>query len=773
MKGYIVSASHTTTEDKTQVYLYGRLENGESFVAINDHVPYFFIEEKDAQKIKPYLSKFTVEETECKNFQGKPVIKISHPSQTEINKLQKALIEKDIETYEADVKPHQRFLIDHELLGTLDITGEYDKSERVDRIYQEPKIKPSVFSPELKVVSIDIESDKKLDTLYCIGLYTAKEQVNFMITDKKIPKTVSCKNERECLEKFKQKMIALDPDIITGWNVIDFDFQFLKRKFDEHGIDFDIGRDNSETRIRIESDFFRSSSVTIAGRQVLDGLNLIKDPFIKEAPSIRNADFESWSLEDVAQKLIGKGKLIKGKGRHDEITELYTKNQAKLAEYNLLDCQLAYEILEKTETLKLAVERSQLTGLMLDKLTASILAFDSLYLREARKRKIVSPSTHYTHKEERIKGGYVMESKPGIYHEVLVLDFKSLYPSIIKTFNIDPASYLEEKEKDSVEAPNGAKFRNTDGVLPHIINNLHEAREKAKKEKRELASYAIKIIMNSFFGVLANPNCRYFSLEIANAITHFGQHLIKLTAEKIQDHGLEVIYSDTDSIFISTKKDKEGAREIGEELPKSINQFYKEHIKKKYHRTSFLELEFKKHYRAFIIPKIRNLEKGSKKRYAGLVDENGKDHVEIVGLEAIRGDWTEAAQEFQIELLEKVFHKEEVTSFIKQYVKKIQEGKMDSKLIYSKSIRKDLDKYTKTTPPHVKAARQLENLESTLIQYYITTKGPEPIQKHKSPLDYKHYIDKQIAPIANTILAFFDTTLEEIVKQSKQKKLFN
>lgn len=772
MKGYIVSAHHDVKDEKTYVYLYGRLENGQSFVTLNKLEPYFFIEKKEAAKVKSYLSKYTTSETNATTFQNQDVIKISHTDYGMITKLAKVLHDKDINTYEADVKPVQRFLIDNDLKGTIQIEGDSQPLEKIDRYYQDPVIKPVQFHPKLQTVAIDIESDKTTGKLFCIGIYSEEKKTVFMVTKEKVPQVVSCATEEECLEKWKQAIIKLDPDIITGWNVIDFDFLYLKKLFEKHDIPFDIGRDNSQVRLRIESDFFKSSTVAITGRQVLDGLNLMKDPFIQEAPSIKNAKFDSWTLEDVAQSLLGSGKLLKGKDRHSEIEQLYKKDQEKLALYNLQDCKLAYDILEKTQTLELAIERSQLTGLTLDKLTASVAAFDSLYIREARKRKLVSPTTRYTRKEERIKGGYVMESKPGIYHEVIVLDFKSLYPSLIKTFNIDPASFVKKATANTIEAPNGAHFLNTEGILPGIIKTLHEARESAKREKRELASYAIKIIMNSFFGVLANENCRYFSLDIANAITHFGQYLIKLTAEQITERGLNVIYSDTDSIFIETERSNEKANQLGKKLPEEINEFYKEYIQEKYKRTSQLELEFKKHYKAFMMPKVRNLEKGSKKRYAGLIEKNNKEEIEITGLEAIRGDWTEAAQEFQKELLDKVFHRQEVTTFIRSYVQAIKKGKMDSKLIYTKSLRKGLDEYTKTTPPHVKAARLLEKVDSPTISYYITVNGPEPIQKHTHPLDYDHYIKKQIEPIANTILTFFGKTFEELTQESKQTKLF-
>ena len=787
MKAYILQADYNELNEKTIVKLFGKLESGKSFASINIIEPYFFIKQDDSKKLKPYLSKYQAQETSLTNFAHDKVLKVSHPLQSELNKLISYLHESSTETYEADIKPHQRFLIDNDILGSIDIKSQNSETlneagQRVDVIFSNPEISPSNFVPSLKVLSIDIESDENSDKLFCIGLHSKDYEKVFMITDKKLSRAVSCKNELECLNKFKEEIIKLDPDVITGWNIAGFDFPFLKKCCERNKISFDIARDNSETRIRVAKDFFKKSSVTIAGRQVLDALSLIKDPFIKEAPSIKNIDIESWTLEDVSQALLKEGKLIIGKDRHEKIQELYeSKSQAslqKLADYNLQDARLAYLLLEKTKTIELAIERSQLTGLQLDRITGSIAAFDSLYIREARKRSLVSPTTHYTNKEERIKGGFVRESNPGIYHDLLVLDFKSLYPSIIKTFNIDPSSHIENPSKHHsdklIRAPNNVYFTNTQGILPDIISKLHEAREKAKHEKRELSSYAIKIIQNSFFGVLASPNCRYFSLDVANAITHFGQYIIKLTAEKIESRGYRVIYSDTDSIFIDASTHKKDKKEIGKEIQENINDFYKHFVKKEYNRESYLELEFKRHYLAFLMPTLRSAtEKGSKKRYAGLYINNGKEELEIVGMEAIRGDWTDAAQEFQRELLLKVFKREEFIKFIKDYVKKLKDGKLDSKLVYRKSIRKSLEKYTKTTPPHVKAARQLDSLESNEIEYYITEKGPEPIQKLKHKLDYNHYIDKQIAPIANTVLFFFNRTFEDILKESKQTKLFN
>ncbi len=774
MKGHIVSISSSNDNEKTTINIFGRLENGKSFVAIIPFNPYFYIREEDEKKAKLILEKTRIEKTNLVNKNKEKVIKIIHENQTELNKIAKAIHQKDINTYESDLTPSIRYLIEKDIYNTIEILGESEPAESVDLVFKNPSIKPTEANIPLKVISLDIESNKKTSELFCIGIYNPNKSINLIISDKKVESAINCKDERELLTRFREEMIKLDADILTGWHVIDFDLDFLRKKFDEHNIPFNFGRTNERIRIKIEDNFFRNSTATIPGRQVLDGLNLIKDPFIQEAPSIKNKEFDSYTLENVSQKMLGEGKLISGKNRHEEIERLYEKDKKKVVDYNLQDCKLAYDLLIKTKILDLAIERSSLTGLPLNKLAGSIVAFDSLYIRESHKRGIVSPTTRYTEKEERIKGGFVMEPKPGIYHNVLVMDFKSLYPSMMKTFNIDPLSLLDKKEKNSVESPNKAYFKNEEGILPHILEKLHFAREKAKKEKRELSSYAIKIIMNSFFGVLASPNCRYYNLAMANAITHFGQMIIQLTAKKIEERGYKVIYSDTDSVFVETNLNKEKIISTGKEIQNYINKFYEEYVKKEYNRKSFLELEFKKHYLSLLLPKLRNAEKerGSKKRYAGLVEKNGKEEVEITGLEAIRGDWTQAAKDFQIELLNKIFHKQDPINFIKDYIKKIESGKLNDKLIYRKSIRKNLSDYTKTTPPHVKAARQLENLESNIIEYVITLEGPEPIQKLKHKIDYEHYIKKQITPIADTILHFFNTSVEEILKNTKQKTLF-
>ncbi|MEM3126783.1 MAG: DNA polymerase domain-containing protein, partial [Candidatus Woesearchaeota archaeon] len=285
-------------------------------------------------------------------------------------------------------------------------------------------------------------------------------------------------------------------------------------------------------------------------------------------------------------------------------------------------------------------------------------------------------------------------------------------------------------------------------------------------------SYAIKILMNSLFGALANPTCRFYSLDMANAITKTGQYLIKTVIEKVNKEGHEVIYGDTDSIFVkSGAKNYEEAEKIGNNIQKEINKFLEDYIEKKYDMKSHMELEFEKIFIKFFMPTIRKSETGSKKRYAGLLKKDGKEKISFTGLEFVRRDWTEASKVFQLGILDRVFHNKDVDSYIKEFVSDLKKGRYDDLLIYKKAMTKGIEEYTETTPPHVKAAMKMGKIKSNIIEYIMTENGPEPIDERKSKIDYEHYIEKQLKPLADSVLQFLEKKFDEIVSGKKQTGL--
>ncbi len=778
MKGFIIDPTYRIKDNKAYLHFFGRLENGESFLTINETKPYFFIKKSDRKKAEKIIHKvklkIDIEEAGLKDFKEQEVIKILVDVPPTVPKLRKEFEEQNIVCYEADIRFVYRTIIDKNILGCIEIEGNYTGDSYVNRVYMEPKIRTATIErPKITVLSIDIETDMKAQSIYAVALYAKnyKEEKtirqNFIVSKKamNIPDTEHFEREHEMLQTLLNKIQKIDPDIITGWNVVDFDFNVLRDRCKHYKIPFIIGRTAEETKVRIEPQFFRESSVTVVGRQVLDGIALLKNSFVK---------LDDYKLDTAARTILGKKKLLDfsgdaGLAKGAKIEELFQKDPETLVQYNAKDAELVIEILEKKDLINLVIQRSMLTGMQIDRVNASIASLDSLYIRETKKRGYVCNCSAYVKSEEHIKGGFVRDSTPGIYNYVVVCDFKSLYPSIIRTFNVDPLSFQKD---GTIVAPNGARFRDQNGILPMLIQRLWEQRDVAKKLNDAVASYAIKITMNSFFGVLASPLCRFYSLDIGNAITHWGQAIVKETAAEVEKKGYEVIYSDTDSIFIRVNVDNYSeAKKIGEKIAVEINAHFTKKIKKEYMRHSFLELQFEKVYRKCIMPKIRGTDVGAKKRYAGLKTDGEKETMDIVGMETVRRDWTECAKVFQMTLLHKIFAEEEVAQYIKRFVEEVKAGKHDDLLIYRKKLGKDVEGYIKTTPPHVKAARMLDKVESTIIEYYMTENGPEPVQKRKSKIDYHHYINKQLKPIADSILVFFNKSFEEVIFNKKQKSL--
>jgi len=775
MEGFIVYSTYRIIENKAYVHLYGRLSNGESFQISKYFRPYFFIKASDEAALKklPIDIKYEVEKTELKEFTYEPLVKIILDLPKDVALFRDKIKDAKIRSYEADVRFTQRFLIDHGINSSLKIEGEFKKGEYTDRFYEEPKLELAEYFPELKILSFDIETNPKATEIFSISLYTKGYEKVIIVSDKKLKNAISVPDEKTLLETFYKELQNLDPDVITGWNVIDFDLQVIEKQSKKYKLPFNLGRTNSDSRLRIQHDFLRESTADVVGRLVLDGIHLLKLSYIR---------LDDYKLDTAAEHFLGEKKLIGQGDKGKEIVDAFKNDPQKLVDYNLKDSELVYNVLHISHALSLTINRSLLTGMQLDKVRGSIASLDSLYLRAARQAGYVCSNNEFFEREERIKGGFVQTSIPGLYDNIVVVDFKSLYPSIIRTFNIDPLSFVtqekravlsEQQNKLLIKAPNDAEFLNEDGLLPQIIQSLWKQRDQARKKKDEQLRYAIKIIMNSFFGVLANPSCRFYSLAMANAITHFGQHIIKLTAKKIEEMGYKVIYSDTDSAFVDAKaKNVEEAQKIGEKISISINKFYVDYVKNDFKRKSFLELEFEKTFAKFLMPKIRGSEVGAKKRYAGLITVDGKEKIVFTGLESARSDWTQLAKDFQYTLLDKIFHEKEVSAFVKKFVADLQSGKFDDQLVYRKKLTKPLESYTKTTPPHVKAARQLKTLTTNIVKYVMTVDGPQPIQQVTSTLDYDHYLEKQLKPIADTILSFYGKQLDDLLSSSKQTSLF-
>jgi DNA polymerase-2 len=272
------------------------------------------------------------------------------------------------------------------------------------------------------------------------------------------------------------------------------------------------------------------------------------------------------------------------------------------------------------------------------------------------------------------------------------------------------------------------------------------------------------------FGVLGSPASRLFSPAVANAITAAGRHVTALAARIVAGFGHTVIYGDTDSVFVDAGADDEAeATRLGEVLRAQVESEVGERLAADYGCTSHLQLEFAKVYRRFFMPEVRGGKEGSKKRYAGMVG----GRLEIVGLEAVRRDWSGVARRFQRELLLRIFRDEPIRDFVTDFVRALEAGDFDAELVYRKAIRKPLDQYTRTTPPHVKAARKAGAGDARIVRYVMTRAGPEPVDGLTAAPDYDHYVTQQLQPIGDAILRFVpDVAFDELAGLRRQLSLF-
>ncbi len=391
----------------------------------------------------------------------------------------------------------------------------------------------------------------------------------------------------------------------------------------------------------------------------------------------------------------------------------------------------------------------------------AVAAFDHYVLPLLHRRGIVAPDKQDVHGTEHAAGGYVMEPTPGIYKNVAVLDFKSLYPSIIQTFCIDPYSRLNA-DVNTLETPTGFRFSRTEHILPRVIDKLLEQRSYAKKASDGALSQAIKILMNSFYGVMGSFGCRFYHPDLPSAITSTGQWLLKGCRSWLEERGFQVLYGDTDSVFVLLPElSQTDPEKAGRELAANLNDYWRKTMSAR-GLTSYLEMEFEKVYSTFVLPLARGREGGARKRYAGLRGSGPDETIEFVGMEYVRSDWTPLAKQFQYDLYLKVMSGEDVRSWLKEFVRRLMQGELDELLIYRKRLKKPVAEYTRNISPQVRAAKMLKK-PGREVKYLMTRSGPIPIQLKPTAPDYQHYLDKQIRPLADSLLGLQNTTLQDLI----------
>ncbi len=828
MRVQVLDADYIMNNNRPIVRLFGKKEDGSSVCLFYDgFYPYFYVR-GDIEQIKGILKEYNgevraIEEVKAfpsMGFQPEPStfykITITTPSKTP--EIRNKLESFGVRCYEADILFKYRFLIDFDINGMDWI--EVDAKQVQSSISKVPtyeinnikKVDVQENAP-MRYLSFDIESfmkNEKIDDyvnneiiLISINFYPEyRGKKSLVLSARPIggKDTIGLNDEKEMLQKFLDIIDDYDPDIITGYNIENFDIPFVIGRMKYFGIQPYLGRTiDKQAYVR---KFAASSTASIIGRVVVDPYVIIKrDPYMK---------FIRYDLSTVAEALVGDKKMDVA---HSEINDLWNgspSDRSRLAEYCRKDSELALRIVIEKKLLDKFFELSKLSGVLLqDSMAGQTLRIETKIMHEFKKRNFImmpKPSDSESRrremekKEKELKGATVLEPVTGLHADTctVVLDFKSLYPSLIRTFNICPTTIILDKKYEKFPhhtSPVGAKFVEPDvrkGVIPHILGELLETRfaiKKAMKKEKDKKRHdflnakqlAIKIMANSFYGYMGYVRSRLYKIDIANSITSYGRENIQKTKRLVEStFGVKVIYGDTDSVFIETKtKNIDEAAEQARKMAKFVSD----------QLPGYLELDFDKLYRTFLIL--------TKKRYAGWkFDEvpggGWKDKIDMKGIETVRRDWCPLVTSVMNKILKIILMEGDVKrsiDIVRKTIDELKSGKIDvEKLTVVKGITKSPEKYDGMLP-HIELAKKMARRNPAEAPKvgdrigFVIIKGnqmlskraedPKYVKAHNIQIDSEYYINNQLLPPIERIFEAIGVSRNELIGHGRQVNMFD
>jgi len=635
---FLLDGSYQAVDDGVVLELFGRSREGEAVVArYYGFRPYFLLLEPTAEEKARLAADPEIVGVEPTSLfyrgRDRPAARITLHRPWRVPEYRRAYQGEGAEArvLSCDIPFVHRFLYDKGLGLCVRFEAEEEPPEiraryavpRVVRVLTggAQEIRPvEPFRPSLRVLAFDIENairERTIFTICGVAEGGGRPRRTFRL---------GAPEERTILTQFLQLVLEDDPDVLTGYNIGGYDFPLLAERTKALGLGpLVLGRERSEAEELGE----RLWKVT--GRVVADAWWSAR----------RELRPKQESLQFVARTLLGDSKLDVDRRN---ITEEWRRDPARVMEYCEHDADLALRILLRLRTLEKAADLATVSRMPLEEgLNGRTSQFiDAMLIPRADARGVGVPPNHPRTGESAIEGGYVHSIRPGLYRWVVVLDFKAMYPSIIVAHNL---CFTTLSPEGTTVAPGGARFLTPDvrrGIIPEILTELLADRERFRAAGRsapspELAAYydglqgAVKVLMNSFYGVLASSFYRFTNKEIGASITAYARGAITSIIHELEQGGFEVIYSDTDSVFVrSPVATLEGAREFGEGIARRFT-------------AAGATFEFQSVYETFF-------SHGAKKRYVGRAVWPREERV-VRGYETRRSD----AFDYQSEALLGVF----------------------------------------------------------------------------------------------------------------------
>ena len=721
----LLDADYREGDNGTEIVLYCKDAKGRNVVVIDSSLkPYFYlkppkIDKSLIEKIKNIRS-FRVHgvETEKKMIgtEKTNVLKIICSRSAEVSKVREIIHKwnKDYRTYEYSINFYKRYMIDKGLsgLGWMEVSGDAVKDSFIaDEVIRAKCVKPLEEQklPPLNILAFDIENvekngEQKVIMLSMFGKGFRKVLTYQKDSYKDFVETV--RDEKELLERFVQYINERDVDIIVGFNSDMHDFSIIGDRAEKLKVKLALSRDKSQLK------FSRRAAVSAArlkGRLHMDLFNHVNTIL---GPTLQT---EVVSLDAVSAELLGDKKI---EIDYEELLEAWRKgrNLGKLAEYCLKDSELTYRLAELL--LPQIYELSRIVGQMpfdISRMFYSQLVEWYMSKRSFETGRMIPNQPKWDDIQERMRrspfmGAYVKEPIEGLHENIAVLDFRSLYPSIIASFNISPETFKSGTKSKGYQVPEMKDFwfcKDHEGFVSKVIGEIIEKRIEIKKklkvakhgseEWRRLNSeqFAVKTIANSCYGYLAYVGSKWYCYECAQSAAAFGRYYIKKVIADAGKFGFIVIYSDTDSMFVKLETEKH---------PKEHVEKFLEKINKKL--PGVMELNLQGFYRRGIFVAKGSASGTAKKRYA-LIDEKGQ--MMIRGLEKTRGDWCSLARDTQERVLHMILDRKDskgAVKYVRDVVKRLRTGKFTVKeLTIYEQLSKPISEY-KVVAPHGEGAKK-------------------------------------------------------------------
>ncbi len=805
----LLDADYTVVDGAPVVRIYGRLKDGRSIVAFDKTFePYFYVLPKSLAALRKNLEKLKFldngEEITVKRVEPEKqtlgtsktnLLKVFCNLPGHVPKVKDAI--KDWpelkKKFEFDILFFRRYLMDKKLLPMTftEVTGAEIKDTLAGTVDCDVHVLASSFKKSKavdyppKILAFDLETMQEgaSQKIILASVYTSSGYKKVLGYEKdNYPHSITLKDEKQLIQKLIEIIKQQDPDFIVTYNGDTFDMPVLRDRSKKYSIKLDLGRDRREVIFQAKG---RATPAVTRGRVHIDIYRFIS--------VIMRATIKSdvMTLDAVANELLGERKK---EMTWDQMKEnwLHKKNLDKFAEYCLHDSRLTLKL--SNLILPNIFALSRLTGQVpgdVCRMTYGQLV-ESYAMRMASEMSIIIPNRPTREAiEERRKinafvGAFVVEPKPGLHENIAVFDFRSLYPSIIISHNIDPETIMcsccKKTKKNQVPGTDYYFCTKKTGFIPKVLNDLIDKRVRIKKKMKTILQgtgeytdlyaqqYALKTVSNAFYGYLGFSGSRWYRRECGESVTAYGRYYIHKVIDLAETHGFEVVYGDTDSVFLKLIDPASDITPAAKKYLKDVNSKL----------PGIMELEFEGTFRRGIFVRKKTGTGGAKKRYA-LIDEKGS--LTIRGFEKVRRDWSKLAKDTQEKVLKLVLTDkvDEAVSYVKDIVERLKTGKvpLEELGIYT-SVKRELKNYEQIGP-HVAAAKKAEKkgikiAPGQTIQYIITS-GPGSISdrayliQFAKGYDKDYYIKKQVVPAAMRALSVFGITEDELTGSGKQTGL--